>query len=217
MVDPEFVRNREQDMQEREKMNAAWQKREASLSNGDDSHTADAASHELGPDGRVPPTPDAEQMRASGAKKQPPRLCDCPIQHRSHEGCLSAPTAQKAVKATKPALCRSESRSDSSDEGRDNGTSAKTPEALHTLSAKTLVPPLQKVCSKCNGYKIAQSRRPAFLREWYDTGDICASAGDDQDDVEPQVQVNDAKRQNQQAKGQSDPTMMGRRNQQSHK
>ncbi|KAK5132337.1 hypothetical protein LTR08_009172 [Meristemomyces frigidus] len=183
--DLSFVRNRELDKVEREKTNTAWLKSEAELKkggkNGPDqvNQTSDKAE----------PVPQScftvDRTNPARSAKPPPTFCDCPVKHRQQPKRSRVSRGPKSGISTKSPSSNQKLRQ-ATEDGDDDSSSDTGDLPLRKELPEMKADPMQaSACSKCKGIKIAQSKRPAYLRQYYDDVSSPAKPSADQDDEEP--------------------------------
>ncbi|KAK4548193.1 hypothetical protein LTR36_010062 [Oleoguttula mirabilis] len=187
--DAKYARSKESDNKEREKLTAAWLKKQAAVAEVSISPYNSCRGQAAHGDAIIQPTLAASGQKRLPRKRQPPTFCDCPVRHRNQARRPVAPRAPKVSDTTPGAPRPPNSRLLSVASDGDESANADALELAGKPLAITpgLSPP--KVCLTCKGTKIARNKRPAYLRQWYDTGDIPAKLAGDEDDDEPAVEA----------------------------
>ncbi|KAK4504751.1 hypothetical protein PRZ48_002713 [Zasmidium cellare] len=158
--DADFRRIRDLDHEERRKTSEAWKRRQAAF-NKDGSSSPETTS-------RFDATAEHTGKPKVKKSKPEPEFCDCP--DPSHN--------QPKPKAT--SANTNKPRSSPSESPKRQNSHKKEPNELSEE-------PKPRVCSRCKKFKVANSKRPAFLRKWY--ADEEEDQDNDEVDQEPKPEV----------------------------
>lgn len=156
-----FLRRQSLDTEDRRKKvwKAAWLKCRGLPALLDAVTAADSAVQSSSSKTSAPIDPKPSSKPTRGEPQIPDAFCDCPVQHRSTE---KTPVAGNATKSScdVPQVDRRKA------DGQGNGKAAKEPiPESETVDVDGTSPMKAKVCTRCKGFKVAQSSRTGFLRK----------------------------------------------------